>query len=163
LQYIFLAGSFLAIAVFCLSSVVSDLSLVALGLSLLVAPVLGLPWVVESVVLGAEEAMKVGVVIATVVVFTIATVLLIAWVTGVELAVCTTGGSTAMQPAAAGLEAHREAGGSTAPQPATVGVEIHCASVGSMAVQPAAVGVEVHWASVGSTTLQPAVVGAEVH
>ena len=107
--------------------------------------------------------MKVGVVIATVVVFTIATVLLIAWVTGVESVVCATGGTTAVQPAAAGLKAHTEAEGSTAPQPDTVGVEIHCASVGSMAAQPAAVGVEVQTASVGSTTLQPAVAGAEVH
>ena len=84
-------------------------SLVVLDLSLVAAPPLSeLPWVDESVVLGAEEAMLtgVGVVTAVVVVFMSETVELMAWLTGVELVVCATGGNTTTQPGAAGLEIH---------------------------------------------------------
>ena len=78
----------MGVTVFCLSLVVLDLSLVA------APPLSGLPWADESVVT------------AWVVVFTIETVVLIAWVTCVELVVCATGGNTTVQPAIAGLEAH---------------------------------------------------------
>ena len=118
-----------------------------------------------SVVMGAEEALPVGVVTtSTVPTKMTETVELIAALTGFESAACcATGGSTTAQPGAVRLEVHWETVGSTALQPTDVGVEVHCASVGSTAAQPAAVGVEVHWASVGRTALQPAVVGAEVH
>ena len=129
----------------------------------MVSPLSGPLWGEESVVLGAEEVLLGNGFTARVILFTIEIVELIARVTGLELTVCATGGSTAVQPAAVGVEVHWAKVGSTTLQPAVVGAEAHCASVGSTAVQPAAVGVEVHWANVGSTALQPAVVGAAVH